>query len=240
MMTRTWYFARHCQSLANRDKLLTGQLDSPLSWYGYWQCLGLLGRSRRLHVSRVLTSDLLRARTTAQFLCFGSTAELIVAAELRERSAGIFQGWSKKQLKQSGLLSKLSSWRFFPPGGESRLNAALRVVGWLQRLPDSETTLVVSHQSILSILIGLLDNRSGKSDVTRPIGNGDFIIRTIQPDFWMSLHSHLSSAGSASEICEPRVPSLRDEFSYLPCVLDSRLEVGLSVSAARDLNTRSN
>jgi broad specificity phosphatase PhoE len=189
-MQTTWYFVRHCQSVSNRKGLLTGQSDSSLSWYGYCQCLTLLGRAKRLRVSRIISSDLTRALRTAKFLKFGHRADLVVTRELRERSLGVFEGRSRKQLKEPGVLEALRTWDYRPAGGESRKDVAVRVLRWLCDLRESDRTLIVSHYTVLRILLDVLHNVLGHP-LVEDLENREFIVRTIEADIWKKMYAQI-------------------------------------------------
>jgi glucosyl-3-phosphoglycerate phosphatase len=169
---------------------LAGQSDSPLSWYGYWQCLTLLGRAKRLRVSRIVSSDLSRALRTAKFLKFGNRADLVVTSELRERSLGVFEGCSRKQLAELGMLKALRTWDYRPLGGESRKDVAVRVLRSLRDLEESDKTLVVSHFTVLRILLDLLHDVLGDPTV-EGLDNREFIVRTIDAGMWERIYAQI-------------------------------------------------
>jgi broad specificity phosphatase PhoE len=186
-----WYFVRHCESEANRQRMLAGQLDSRLSWRGSLQCVALTSLALRLKADRVICSDLQRATITARFVRFGSGCDFVVTARLRERCAGLLEGSSLKALRQNAVMDNLRTWCFRPSGGESRRDVALRALDWLRALPDRDTTIMVSHQIVISALVGLLDSCSPVDQVHGGLRNGKYFRRAIPSDTWKKLYHDL-------------------------------------------------
>ena len=188
---QVWYFVRHCESEANRRDILAGQLDSRLSWRGTLQCIGLAALALRLKADRVICSDLRRAKITARFIGFGSRCEFLVATELRERCAGSLGGSSLETLRENGVLDDLKTWCFRPSGGESRRDVAFRALEWLRTVPDRASTILVSHQIVISALVRLLDSRDRGDQNHRGLRNGEYFTREIRPDTWKQLYNGL-------------------------------------------------
>ena len=189
-----WYFLRHCESEANRRRILAGQLDSRLSWRGTLQCVALTSLALRLKADRVICSDLQRATITARFVRFGSGCDFVVTSRLRERCAGLLEGSSLNALRQNAVLDDLRTWCFRPSGGESRRDVALRALDWLRALPDRDTTIIVSHQIVISALVGLLDSTSPDKQVHGSFRNGKYFRRVIPSDTWTKLYHDLVAA----------------------------------------------
>ena len=93
-MSHRLTFLRHGQSVANRDEIVQGHMDSPLSALGREQAEALAATWRRapLRYDVILSSPLLRASETASIL----SAHLGVPVELdpqwKERDLGHAQG----------------------------------------------------------------------------------------------------------------------------------------------------
>ena len=193
-----WYFVRHCESEANRRRVMAGQLDSRLSWRGTLQCVGLTSLALRLKADRVICSDLQRAKITAKFIRFGSRCDFVVTHQLRERCAGLLGGLSLEALRENAVLDDLGTWCFRPSGGESRSDVASRALEWLRTVPDRETTIMVSHQVVISALVGLLDGRHPGDLIHTGLRNGEYFRREIPPDTWKQLYNGLV-AGVAND-----------------------------------------
>jgi 2,3-bisphosphoglycerate-dependent phosphoglycerate mutase len=84
---------RHAETVWNREGRIQGQLDSPLSARGIEQARLLARRLQKESFDVLVSSDLARARRTAETIAAGTGhAVVLVDARLRERDYGIFQG----------------------------------------------------------------------------------------------------------------------------------------------------
>jgi broad specificity phosphatase PhoE len=134
---------------------------------------------------RVLSSDLLRARHTAELVVEGRGIAIADHPELRERDLG---DWAEKplaEIRAAGQSHRLIEWHGHPPGGESMALLAARVMPFLAGLPEVEgATLVVAHGGLIRVVLGLLDSVAlpeiGKNKIAncephyREIGLGNF------------------------------------------------------------------
>lgn len=93
----TLFLVRHGQSTWNAEQRWQGQADPPLSELGVAQA-----RSAVLKMptgfAQVVTSDLVRARRTAELLAAGLGLPLEVDPRLRERYAGPWQGLTREEI----------------------------------------------------------------------------------------------------------------------------------------------
>ncbi|CAG0887107.1 unnamed protein product [Cyprideis torosa] len=113
---------RHAETKANRDGLLQGQLDIPLSDIGKEQATKLGKRIADLKFDYWFTSDLSRARETADIAASHNQApptEVHRNVLLRERSFGSLEGMPIKEFRQAAAKTKLPMSQFVPPNGES-------------------------------------------------------------------------------------------------------------------------
>ena len=96
----TLYIVRHGQSQANLDKILAGQSDYDLTETGVEQAKSMQKILEKVHFDFAFSSDLIRAKRTAEII----TAEhnLTVAAHhlLRERHFGRFQDQSYQMVEK--------------------------------------------------------------------------------------------------------------------------------------------
>lgn len=152
------YVVRHGQSTWNARGVLQGQRpDVPLTELGRKQardaakCLGGSG------ATAVLTSDLLRARSTAEPIARALRVPIEPRTELREQCVGIYQGrrsqdvWAETDPDAWGR----ADWR--PEGGESISDVAARLQPFLDELrARSGPVIVVTHGDTARIVVGLL------------------------------------------------------------------------------------
>jgi glucosyl-3-phosphoglycerate phosphatase len=107
----------------------------------------------------VVSSDLSRARDTAQAVCDHVGVPLLVDQRLRETHYGSWQGMSEAELK-AGFAEEFAAWRRWeglPPGGEGPSEVAQRAVQVVEeQLPSDGTLLLVTHGGTARALVGRL------------------------------------------------------------------------------------
>jgi broad specificity phosphatase PhoE len=136
---------RHGQSSLNAEGRLVGRIDAPLTVLGQAQAAAVAEAVRRLgEVRRVVTSPLMRARTTAE--AFG------LPVEVDDRWIEIDYGSYDGQRLSEVPAELWDGWRadaaFTPPGGESLAAVGARVrVACDELAGGSDVTVVVSHVS---------------------------------------------------------------------------------------------
>jgi probable phosphoglycerate mutase len=160
---------RHGQSTWNADTRWQGQADPPLSSLGEQQALDA---ARHVDgVDALWSSDLARARRTAELIGGHLGLGVHLDARLRERHGGEWQGCTRDEIEERWP-GYLESGRR-PPGFEAdaalveRILAALAA---LQRDHPGDSVLVVTHGGIVRTLErhlgdadgGLLPNLGGR------------------------------------------------------------------------------
>lgn len=155
------YLVRHGQTAWSLSGRHTGLTDLPLTSDGKVAARLLGARLRKIHLTRVFTSPLQRARYTCELA--GLPIDATVDADLVEWDYGEYEG-----LRTSEILAARPGWKIFRdgcPGGEAPqdvLARALRVVERLRMVKG--TTAVFSSGHFLRVLgacwLGL-DARAG-------------------------------------------------------------------------------
>ena len=155
-MTRA-IFIRHGETFWNKEGREMGHLDSPLSELGERQAEAIAKRLKQVPFSCLYSSDLGRAIQTSTSISEACNIEIKFDIELRERNMGIFQGYTRSEMKQSfpaewSHYNSESKFDYVIPEGESqrqRLERSIRVMNRLADLHSDETIVVVSHGGIL-------------------------------------------------------------------------------------------
>lgn len=88
----TIYIVRHGETEWNTKRLIQGHGDSPLTKAGVKQAKNLAKRLKNISFDAVFSSDLLRAKRTAQIITQEKKTAVKTAQALRERSFGRFEG----------------------------------------------------------------------------------------------------------------------------------------------------
>ncbi len=155
------YLARHGETDWNAEGRIQGQIDIPLNEVGRCQAEELAERLSGCGATRVIASDLARARETAEIVASRLEAELEIDPELRERMLGVFEG---KNVDQCARLHE-SAWAAYrtdparpAPGGEpydafvERSRRAVLAVARRTARPGSPA-VIVAHGGVLRAVI---------------------------------------------------------------------------------------
>lgn len=144
---------RHGQSEWNALGLWQGQADSPLSPLGEQQAIDAAPAVKQLGVSRVVTSNLMRARQTGLAIASGAgLAAPVQEPLLAERDAGEWSGLNKDQIEEQYPGWIASGQR--PPGYEPDAALLPRVVQGLSNVAalDGDPIAVVAHGGVVYVL----------------------------------------------------------------------------------------
>jgi len=146
---------RHGQTAKNRDGLLQGRIDAPLTETGELQAAQLGVAFAEQPVARVVASPLLRAQATAAPIAAAHGLQV----ESDERLVELDYGeWDERGL---GDISpdEWAQWRadseFAPPGGESLVAVAKRMEQFLAATDDEGLVVAVSHVSPIKAAVCL-------------------------------------------------------------------------------------
>jgi probable phosphoglycerate mutase len=146
------FLVRHGETPSNRERIM--QLENtPLSEQGMQQAERLAQRLCALGVTRILCSDLLRARQTAEPVARLTQAPLQLTPLLRERDFGDLRGTPYHALTSDPFAPD-----FVPPRGESwevfhaRVARAFAQVGETRRLLEGNL-VVITHGLVLRALV---------------------------------------------------------------------------------------
>jgi probable phosphoglycerate mutase len=190
----TWTFVRHGQSVANAEGWLAGHIDTPLTDLGRAQAERARDALAHRDFGRAVTSDLVRAKHTAQIiLAAHPDLALVTTIELRERDCGQWRHRPIAELEPDREVNaRLRGWRTRPPGGETLEAVALRAVAWLADHDDTdEAVLVVAHGALIRAVVGALDGLPhAEIGQWRP-GNCEAIDRELPSGGWTTLLARL-------------------------------------------------
>ncbi len=105
-----FYVTRHGQTKWNQQKIIQGHLDSPLTKLGQEQAQKRGQEFAQINFAAVFSSDLGRAKKTAQLLTLQHQINIKASQLLRERYLGKLQGasWLKMSQELKDLLTKVN------------------------------------------------------------------------------------------------------------------------------------
>jgi probable phosphoglycerate mutase len=154
--TTQFILVRHGETVWNRAGRIQGHLDSPLNSEGEAQAKTLAERLRLESFDALISSDLGRAYSTAQYIALRAGHVVVPDARLRERRYGIFEGLTHSEAKSiyPDVYARYEdeSITYAIPDGESAEECFSRNLEGLQELatryPDKRI-VVVTHAGVL-------------------------------------------------------------------------------------------
>lgn len=162
----TIYLVRHGESEWNTQGLMQGSTSGiPLTKTGIRQARELAGRYKTIKFAAIFSSDLLRARQTAQVVAFRKKLAVMTTKALRERSFGELEGKTlaeyerelRQTLDQFHALSDTEKFKFtFPRKIEGVGTTVSRVITWLREVSiayPGKNILAVAHGGVLRLLL---------------------------------------------------------------------------------------
>lgn len=149
---------RHGETDWNAGKRIQGHIDIPLSTMGHAQARAAGNALKDEGFAAIYTSDLTRARQTAEATAHLAKIPLQLDPGFRERHYGVFQGLTYTECEArypaAYACHKSRDPRFAPEGGESLLDFAGRLAQAfdtiVRRHPD-ETVAIFTHGGVLDI-----------------------------------------------------------------------------------------
>lgn len=171
------YVARHGETDWNVAGRMQGHTDVPLNEVGRDQARDLADRLAGKKIRAIGSSDLVRARETAEIVGLGLGLDVShVARGLRERRYGVFEGLTRDEMAER-FPAEYEAWRrdprTTPPGAESPDEVARRIVRAVRRATEKlarpgEPALLVTHGgSLKSLILGV---HGGRALVSIPNG----------------------------------------------------------------------
>lgn len=159
----TIYLVRHAESELNRDKRISGQLESPLSFKGTRESLALRELLREVRLTGIYTSALTRTIETARPTADAHGLPVQARAAFNELHLGVLQGRYRDDRDPDARLlweaRKKDMRHYRVPGGETFMELAHRVIPCLAEIlaeQDGGTILIVGHRSTNRVLFGSL------------------------------------------------------------------------------------
>jgi glucosyl-3-phosphoglycerate phosphatase len=194
---------RHGQTTWNAERRFQGQSDIPLDDVGQAQAERAARLLAALRPDLIVSSDLIRAASTAAPLARLTGLEVTLDKDLRERHGGGWEGLTDAEIRER-YPAEHASWT--PPDGEPSPVVADRVAAALHRAASAVAeqvtgrdglAVVVSHGAALRLgmsrLLGMPDDLSG---VLGPLSNCSWSVLGVRHGRWR-LQEH--NAGTLPE-----------------------------------------
>jgi broad specificity phosphatase PhoE len=141
---------RHGETDWNRDRRFQGHADEPLNDAGREQARALADELVGERIDVVYTSDLVRARETAEIVAARLGADVVVRSELREIDVGDWEGLTWPEIEERHP-EGARAWHEHGHGwtsGETYAQLGERIIAALRRIAadhPAQRVLVVGH-----------------------------------------------------------------------------------------------
>lgn len=156
-----FYIVRHGESEGNVQRIIQGHADSPLTENGERQASALANDLREVSFDLVFSSDLVRAKRTAEIVLLERALAVNTTKLLREHDMGAserreieaFREENKKLLEEYEALSEQEKWKSRIPGDvESDEDVNARFTTFLRETAvtyPGKTILVATHGGVM-------------------------------------------------------------------------------------------
>ncbi|MEO6702976.1 MAG: histidine phosphatase family protein, partial [Jatrophihabitantaceae bacterium] len=173
-MLRRIIILRHGRTEWNAARRYQGQEDPPLDDVGLAQAAEVAPLVASMRPDLLISSDLSRARQTAEPL--GALAGLPPTedARLRERNLGHWQGLTRDEVAErypQEFADWLAGRDVTRRGGESRKEVAERALELVDELPQVQVTVLVSHGATAMCLSAALLGLPQTPSILAPLAN---------------------------------------------------------------------
>nr|MBP9719329.1 histidine phosphatase family protein [Candidatus Levybacteria bacterium] len=187
----TFYIVRHGETEWNTKHFVQGHMDSPLTPRGLEQGTILGQKLKHIQFDHVYSSDLLRAKKTAELISAEKNLAIKTTEALREQSYGQYEGKPRAE-----LLNAFKDWEALTENEkftqkvadiESDEATATRLITFLREIAvtyPKKTMLIVSHGKIMKTFLIHLGFTTYKENLF--IENSGFIkLRSDGVDFFI-------------------------------------------------------
>jgi 2,3-bisphosphoglycerate-dependent phosphoglycerate mutase len=153
------FLVRHGVTPYNIQARYTGQADIPLSPLGVRQAEAVGFRLASEHIDAIVSSDLQRARVTAQAIAHHHGLPVLEDADLRETALGVWEGFTYAEVRVQNP-ELVAHWQvgpdIAPPGGETMLQVRERLVRalarWQANYPEG-TVVWSTHGGFIGVML---------------------------------------------------------------------------------------
>jgi broad specificity phosphatase PhoE len=165
-----FYFMRHGESEHNRHDRVNGWTDSSLTVRGEEQARAAAHILSNYPIQRIVTSDLQRARRTAEIVAEALNGIVIeIVPDLRERHWGVYEGQPR------AIRPPLHE---VPKEGEGPEDYQWRVMAALNQVRPDQSTLIVAHAGTMRVLCSAFEI---PDKVIRVQNSSPLFIKTSRP-----------------------------------------------------------
>lgn len=179
------YLIRHGEVAWNKENAYVGVTDLPLNDTGREQAARLADYMKNKKISAVYSSNLSRAKETAQTIASQMGLPVQEVAELHEVNYGDWEGVNEREIA-TRWPDEFKEWRAQPmdvqiPGGESFTEMRNRAYGAFRTIARShpdENVAVVAHKSVNRVILCCL--MGVDPNLYRRIGQGNACVNIVE------------------------------------------------------------
>lgn len=190
----TIYFVRHGQTDWNVKSIIQGHSDIPLNENGVSQAKKIAEKMTNVRFDAVFSSDLLRAKRTAEIIVLEKKLAVKTTEALRERFFGRFEGkdWRQYDREIVTLLKKYRKVGYDSKKAIMETDSSMisRVITFLREIAvayPGKTVLMVSHGGLMRTLLIHLGYGTYETLPPGSIGNLGYVkMRSDGVDFFIS------------------------------------------------------
>lgn len=156
----TIYLTRHGETEWNKKKLIQGIMDIPLNKKGEIQAKDLSKKLSHVKFTAVFSSDLIRAKRTAEIITLEKKIAVKTTKALRERYFGKYQGLSFGEKKNKNIRELINKLKSAPQSVKNEIESDEVIVGrlltFLREIAvayQGKTVLIVTHGGPIRTLL---------------------------------------------------------------------------------------
>lgn len=181
------YLVRHGESVGNAKNIIMGHFDLPLTEKGETQAKETGEKLKDIHFDTAYSSDLLRAKHTAEIILAERNLVIQTSRMLRERTYGSYEGKSSLEDQQAinrifEEIAKLSEEERknhqFPDGIESNESMITRMLLFIREIAvanPGKTVLIATHGTVLRNFLTRVGFASREEFKLIEITNGAYV-----------------------------------------------------------------
>jgi broad specificity phosphatase PhoE len=156
----TIYLTRHGETEWNEKKLIQGIKDIPLNKKGEKQAIVLGKKLKNIKFDAIFSSDLIRAKKTAEIILLEKKLAVQMTKALRERYFGKYQGQSFKEEKNKNIRDLINKLKSAPQSSKNEVESDEAIIGrlftFLREVAvayQGKIVLVVTHGGPIKTLL---------------------------------------------------------------------------------------
>lgn len=184
-------FVRHGETDWNTALRMQGHIDLPLNATGLTQALAIGHHFSGIWADALYSSDLLRARQTAQPIAESLKLPIVLRPDLRERNFGRCEGLTFEEIvekfPEDARAIKRRDPDYVSSGGESRRQHQSRIlehVGSLVSDHPGQSIVVVTHGGVLDVIYRRVHGWPPNAPRDYPIPNAGINWVSIDGERW--------------------------------------------------------